>query len=320
MKAFSPLIRNPGTSFDEAAGRVLQFLRRRYDLDLWMVTRVNRDDWVVLLADDRRGELVSGQVLSWSESICKRRVEGSCPGVIPAVADDPVARQVPIVDQLGIGAYIGAPLRSADGDVLGSLCGLHRAACPDLGDSDHELVALLAELLAGFMTAYIGAIDQERQNERFRFEAMTDAVTHLSNGQAWEQKLQHEQARALRLGETSFVAVVDLEALDHVNQAQGRAAGDELLRQTALALRYAVRDSDFIARLGGREFAVLGIQSGNVEQDEVAQRIKAALQRRDIQASVGVAAGGPASRHGDLWQHAVASLERRKRRRADPVR
>jgi len=319
MKMFPPWIRQDGISLDEVVARILGFLRRRYDLDLWMITRVKGDDWIMILADDRRGEVVTGQVFAWSESICKRMVEGACPGWINSIAEQRLIMDAPIVSpmvrRLGIDAYIGAPMRTADGSLLGTLCGMHRASCTTLDRSDHELVVLLADLLAGFMTAEIGSVELERQNERFRFEAMTDVLTHLPNRRAWEQKLEREQSRALRLGETSFVSVIDLDGLKQVNDEQGHASGDELLRQTALALRYAVRDSDFVARLGGDEFSVLGIQSGSADEEDVARRIRLALERRDIRASVGTASGGPASNHVELWRRADAAMYRQKRRR-----
>jgi diguanylate cyclase (GGDEF)-like protein len=306
---------------------IRKFLRRRHDLDLWLVTRVNGDEWIVLLADDPRGRVVTGQILPRSGSICRQMLEGMRRDPIQAATAGPDSSESPIVcqavgpavdqavDQAGIGACIGAPLRSADGTVLGSLSGIHHAPYPNLDPAEHELVAVLADLLAGFMSAEIGSIELERQNERFRFEAMTDALTHLPNRRAWEHKLEREQSRALRLGETSFVSVIDLDELKAVNDAQGHAAGDELLRQTALALRYAVRDSDFIARLGGDEFAVLGIQSGTVDEADVDQRIQSALDRRGIRASVGTASGGPASKHVELWRRADAEMYRSKRRR-----
>ena len=53
------------------------------------------------------------------------------------------------------------------------------------------------------------------------------------------------------------IVIVDLDDLKLVNDAEGHAAGDELLRRAGAALRASIRATDVVARIGGDEFGVL---------------------------------------------------------------
>jgi diguanylate cyclase len=65
-----------------------------------------------------------------------------------------------------------------------------------------------------------------------------------------------EQNRALRIGSSLAVALVDVDGLKAINDAHGHATGDRLLIGIADALR-AGRRADLVARWGGDEFVVL---------------------------------------------------------------
>lgn len=87
--------------------------------------------------------------------------------------------------------------------------------------------------------------------------ARQDALTGMPNRRAF-----HEQGRAaLALAhrqQTPFSAVfIDLDKFKQVNDSQGHAVGDALLRQVADTLRSRIRASDICGRLGGDEFALL---------------------------------------------------------------
>lgn len=59
-----------------------------------------------------------------------------------------------------------------------------------------------------------------------------------------------EEARARRYGSAACVLMVDLDNLKQVNDTEGHAQGDVLLRKTARTLRSALRLSDVVARIG----------------------------------------------------------------------
>ena len=77
------------------------------------------------------------------------------------------------------------------------------------------------------------------------------------------------------------LAFVDVDGLKKVNDAQGHAVGDQLLRDVGAALRTQLRAYDLVVRYGGDEFlcALRGadITSARRRFDEVAANL---TQRR----------------------------------------
>lgn len=87
--------------------------------------------------------------------------------------------------------------------------------------------------------------------------ASTDALTGLANRRSWDEQLTRAIAHAERTQETLSVAVCDVDGLKEINDRSGHAAGDELLRGIAERWRTDARAADFIARIGGDEFAIM---------------------------------------------------------------
>jgi diguanylate cyclase (GGDEF)-like protein len=128
--------------------------------------------------------------------------------------------------------------------------------------------------------------------------------------------------------ERALVAVifVDLDEFKEVNDRHGHAVGDELLIIAAERLTGAVRQGDFVGRLGGDEFLVVCPEvTGPDEATRVADRVAAALHGEftiggttiELRASVGVVC---AQRQGasaeDLVSEADVAMYASKRERA----
>ncbi|MFP4607246.1 MAG: GGDEF domain-containing protein, partial [Thiohalospira sp.] len=79
------------------------------------------------------------------------------------------------------------------------------------------------------------------------YRARHDPVTGAYNRWELEQRLNAALRRSL---ETSL-AVLDLDRFKEVNDRAGHAAGDILLQRIARGLHQRLRDTDFIARMGG---------------------------------------------------------------------
>lgn len=146
------------------------------------------------------------------------------------------------------GAIVGMPLKMKN-QVIGvmtlALLEPHAFHEPSL----HQL-RLLADQ-AGI------ALQNARLHNLIREEAHTDWLTGLPNRRAFELTIAQmiDQARVLGGGFT--LTMLDLDHFKEINDEYGHRIGDDALRRIALRLKDSVRKTDFLARIGGDEFAIL---------------------------------------------------------------
>ncbi len=102
------------------------------------------------------------------------------------------------------------------------------------------------------------SIEKERKRARqLKWTSEHDPLTRLPNRRAFEARLKEEINRASGRGTEIGLLLLDLDYFKHLNDTLGHGAGDELLRTLATRLRRSVRRQDFVARIGGDEFAVV---------------------------------------------------------------
>lgn len=115
-----------------------------------------------------------------------------------------------------------------------------------------------------------------------------DSLTGVFRRGAGELALTHEIERSRRLGRSLVLAIIDVDALRDVNDGQGHAAGDALLREVPKAIISAVRSYDVTVRWGGDEFVCA---LSDVTLEAAAERvdgIQRALEARRSGASISV--------------------------------
>src|SRR5829696_7356244 len=104
-----------------------------------------------------------------------------------------------------------------------------------------------------------------------------DPLTDLLNRRGFQEVFDLELERARRADQPLSLIVGDLDRLKRVNDVHGHAAGDEVLRRVADAIRGAKRGFDRAARVGGEEFAILAPDSDEHGAYMLAERIRAAV-------------------------------------------
>ena len=121
--------------------------------------------------------------------------------------------------------------------------GIAQEALARLGEENALLRASLAELRARLE-------EMEQASER-------DALTGLPNRPSFMRALDRAVSQANRYGTPAALLYLDVDALEAVNARHGQVAGDAALIHLAKLLQGLVRTSDFAARVGGDEFAMI---------------------------------------------------------------
>ena len=94
-------------------------------------------------------------------------------------------------------------------------------------------------------------------NEKIIYQATHDLLTGLCNRAEFEKHLTLLLSSARRYQEQHALCLIDLDQFKIVNDSNGHAAGDELLRQLSGLMGQHIRKDDILARIGGDEFAIL---------------------------------------------------------------
>jgi diguanylate cyclase (GGDEF)-like protein len=141
-------------------------------------------------------------------------------------------------------------------------------AGPD-GDAS-ERVGALADLIALVVDRARLATNAAEQVDWAERLSNSDLLTGLANARTLSRVLELEIARAARQGSELTLALFDVDDLAGFNDAHGRAAGDDVLREVAAIIGESVRFVDTVARWGGDEFILVAPGAKGVV---VAQRI-----------------------------------------------
>lgn len=125
--------------------------------------------------------------------------------------------------------------------------------------SEHEqtLSDRLGTLVERVASLEKAATGMREHLEEQRQKALRDPLTTLPNRAAWDERLELEVARHQRYGGQLLLAVLDVDHFKRINDSFGHLAGDRVLKIVANELRKRLRKTDFIARFGGEEFALL---------------------------------------------------------------
>jgi diguanylate cyclase len=163
--------------------------------------------------------------------------------------------------------------------------------------------------------------EQQHQIEDLRTAVRIDGLTQLANRTYFDEKLSEMITLNKRYGEPFSLMMIDLDNFKGVNDTYGHPAGDRILKGVALKIKASLRGSDFLARFGGDEYAIILIKSDVTAATEVAwklcEEVRGSRFMLDetslyMTLSIGVAEAGRGDDEESLLKRADAALYRAK--------
>jgi two-component system, cell cycle response regulator len=114
--------------------------------------------------------------------------------------------------------------------------------------------------------------------EENRKLSATDDLTRVASRRFFGKHFPREVERAARYRRSLSLILCDIDLFKQVNDTLGHACGDEILKQFGARLQQSLRRGvDWVARIGGEEFAVVIPETGYDAALEVARKLRAAI-------------------------------------------
>jgi diguanylate cyclase (GGDEF)-like protein/PAS domain S-box-containing protein len=126
---------------------------------------------------------------------------------------------------------------------------------------------------------------RKEYERRLRALATTDELTGLLNRRALLELAESELDRARRYKRPFTLLMIDLDRFKRVNDTYGHDVGDKVLKSVARTGAQALRETDTLGRLGGEEFAAILPETSADQALEVAERLRAAIGRAEMEES-----------------------------------
>lgn len=110
-----------------------------------------------------------------------------------------------------------------------------------------------------YIVSIVDITERKELEDKFRNLSERDALTQLWNRRKFDETIDHHTALLPPGSESSqtCLALIDIDHFKLINDNSGHDEGDRVIKVVASLLAENVRDSDFVARVGGEEFAII---------------------------------------------------------------
>ncbi len=122
----------------------------------------------------------------------------------------------------------------------------------------------------------------QQQARQLNREALTDPLTGINNRRAYENRISEELQRFIRHGHAFCLLLYDVDNFKRINDRYGHAVGDLCLREIVKRIQPQLRESDFMARVGGEEFVVMLPETETSGAQQVAEKLRSSIEGIDF--------------------------------------
>jgi diguanylate cyclase (GGDEF)-like protein len=189
---------------------------------------------------------------------------------IPDVKARPDLLVDPSAQQVGIHSIICVPVL-VDEEVAALISVYQSMPTGRQFSQDDVQIAVVISYLASLIIQRSSLLENV---ESIRQRAVTDSLTQLYVRGHFLELAEREVQRARRFQRPLSIILLDLDHFKQLNEAQGQAAGEEILRAVAARCRLTLRQVDLVGRNGVDEFAILGLETDIPEARIVAERLR----------------------------------------------
>jgi diguanylate cyclase (GGDEF)-like protein/PAS domain S-box-containing protein len=119
--------------------------------------------------------------------------------------------------------------------------------------------------------------------KKLRYLADYDPLTSLLNRRSFTKRVDYEIKRCHRYKSDLSYLIIDIDKFKLINDTYGHLTGDAVLKAFAKKISGILRETDFIGRIGGEEFAVVLPGTGITAADEMGERIRKQIAEHTVQ-------------------------------------
>lgn len=144
-----------------------------------------------------------------------------------------------------------------------------------------------------YITSIVDITDRKELEERLRVLSEKDVLTQLWNRRKFELELRNHSLLAERYSDAqnACLALLDIDYFKRINDEQGHDEGDRVIAHVASAIENSLREVDFVARIGGEEFAIIMPHTRLIDAEMCLNRLRIAIELNDtipVTVSIGV--------------------------------
>ncbi len=131
-----------------------------------------------------------------------------------------------------------------------------------------------------YITSLVDISERKELEEKLRNLSEKDGLTSLWNRRKFEEQLAQYTNLVERYPNTptTCLALFDIDHFKRINDELGHDEGDKVICTVAETLLRGVRSTDFVARVGGEEFAVIMPHTTTQEAEVVLNRLRVAVE------------------------------------------
>ena len=295
------------TQYNVACRRILEFMRSELALSGCVIYHSDDEHGDNEHGDDKNGivEFIAGNVPGVVEGKSNSSLEnisllinaGKCDCIVPDISQS-VYSQHNVFDELNPVAILAMPLANRDDSQRSMICGISFDHCNSDLSNRRRVLEFCKSQIEHVSDSFTQSIHDSHTIESLTDQAYQDSMTGLFNRNGWEAAIATVMGSGFGIHDCVSVFVLDVDGLKALNDSQGHAAGDEVIRTVAAVLqRYfevedkdpSSHDSPFVARTGGDEFVGMLFDCNDEEAHAVSVGITSELFQLGVSVSVGFA-------------------------------